>query len=733
MLLLEFDQGATPRFLVRQATIEPLEMSDGFLMSLTGGTIDQLPLPLHSAELIGPLQHAVQHGLTQFRFQHVLAGSLQRYACQLMRIDDRQLVLSLEGLNEPSPEVVPDLEQVVEIMPTGLIVFRAIRDTEHTIVDFQATLCNQLGATITNQSREDILTRPISQRYNNMREHAFFQQYVDVVTTGKPRQQLLHLPSRDVWIDVSVVKYQDGMLVSFQDVTVGQKTASLLESVMSSSPAAVRYYETIRDSTGQIVDFMTSTGNELEAFRPFRPYASTTGRRLLELYPYLKTNGLFERYVAVVESGHSDRFEICYQQDSRTAWLDCTAVRHGNGLVLTTLDITPFKLTQLDLQRQTELITGVLNASASSILVLDPLYGEAGQINDFRVSLANPATLRLFAPFVGREFTQDDFLTSTLLTLFPASRQRDVFTALSQVVSTGKPIYHSADYPQLNVAYDYAITPFQKGVLMITTDITPLRSYQQKLEANNAALIRSNEYLQQFAYVASHDLQEPLRKIHSFGDMLLSQHAETLSPTGRDLLQRMQNAAIRMQTLVKEMLNYSRLTNHQTPLLPVSLQALTQDVLGDLETIIQETNATVTIGQLPIIPGDKTQLRQLLQNLLANALKFSKPNQPPQVYLDAIILTAEQLPPSASTTVSSQWVSLTVADNGIGFDEVHQERIFELFRRLHGRNQYTGTGIGLAVVKKVVENHYGFINVHSQPGEGATFTVYLPMAQPISN
>lgn len=728
MLVLDVSQHAEAPFRVRRATVAGQELVN----VPTGATLNQLPLPFSAPELTKRLHQALAQGATA-RFEVKLpcppTNSFCTYACELLRIEGHLLVLSLELL-DPVPEKRLVLEHIVETMPIGLVVFRAIRDASHEIVDFQATLCNQLGASIIGQSREVMLSQPMSQRYETGQEYGLFQQYVAVVTSGEPHQQLLHLPPLDRWLDMSMVTYGDGLLVSFQDVTAGQKTASLLESVMSSSPAAVRYYESIRDLTGRIVDFLISTGNELAAYRDFRPYPSTMGRQLLEVYPYLQENGLFARYVAVVESGNSDRFETTHQIDGHRTWFDCTAVPHGNGFVLTTLDITPFKRTQSEQQRQAELITGVLNSSASSILLLEPLYGEARQITDFRISLANPATQTLFARFVGREFSHEAVHNQTMLTLFPAARERDLFRALVSVVQTGQPIYHSVDYPQLEITYDYAITPFQTGVLVITTDITPLRAYQQKLEANNAALSRSNDYLQQFAYVASHDLQEPLRKIYSFGDLLLKQYADTLDTTGQDLLQRMQNAALRMQTLVKDLLDYSRLTTQQAPFQPVALQPLLYDVLGDLENAIHDTKATIILPDeaLPTIPGDKTQLRQLLQNLIANALKFTRPNQPPQVHLTAALLTAAQLPQPGLNTVSRQWVSLSLADQGIGFDESQQERIFELFHRLHGRSQYAGTGIGLAVVKKVVDNHHGLITVHSQPGAGATFTIYLPLA-----
>ncbi|MEZ0541872.1 PAS domain-containing sensor histidine kinase [Fibrella arboris] len=731
-LVLEVTHHPTLQFRVRQGTVTDKGLDKGIAMLPVGATLDQLPTPFNLPALIDQLEQALSQPLLHtFQLEQpcLPAGSCCTYACELLQVEANLLVLTLELL--PDPEKPTALADIVETMPTGLIVFRAIRNEDREIVDFQAMLCNQFGARIVGQSREAILTQPISQRYANMKEYAFFHQYVAVVESGTPHSQLMHLPTLDLWLDVSVVKYGDGMLVSFQDVTDGQQTASLLASVMNSSPAAIRYYEAIRDATGQIIDFMTGTGNELAAYRDFRPYPSTTGRRLLELYPQLKTNGLFDRYIAVVESGKSDRFETTHEGASQTSWFDSTVVPHGNGFVITNLDITSFKQAQLAQQGQSELITGVLDSSVSSIIVLSPIYGEDQQVADFRIDLANPATQTLFARFIGQEFAAHETIQNqTMGTLFPAVRERDLFRALMAVVKTETPIYHTVDYPQLGITYDYAITPFQTGVLLITTDITPIRAYQQQLEAHNAALSRSNEYLQQFAYVASHDLQEPLRKIYSFGDLLRKQYTDALDDTGRDLLQRMQNAAIRMQTLVKDLLDYSRLTTLQVSLQPVSLQALLQDTLDDLETTIRDTNATITIegDGLPVIPGDKTQLRQLLQNLIANALKFTRPGQPPQVRVTVDLLRADQLPLSVPATASQQWVSLRIADQGIGFDEVYQERIFELFHRLHGRSKYTGTGIGLAVVKKVVENHTGQITATSQPGAGAAFTVYLPLA-----
>ncbi|RYF66944.1 MAG: histidine kinase, partial [Cytophagaceae bacterium] len=374
-LVLNVSQQPGLQFSVRQGTVQDLEK--GLSALPVGALLDQLPAPFNLPALTTQLKQALNQPLPcQFQLDQPCqpVSMVCTYACELLRIDDTQLVLTLELLADSERPMA--LADIVETMPTGLIVSRAIRDETGEIVDFQAILCNQFGANAVGHSREAILSQPVSQRYTNMKEDALFRQYVTVVTSGEPYTQRVYLPKLKQWLDVLVVKYGDGMLISFQDVTTGQQTASLLTSVMNSSPAAVRHYETIRDPTGRIVDFLTGTGNELEAYRAFRPYASTVGRRMLELYPQLQANGIFDRYVAVVESGKSDRFEMEHKTDSQTTWFDCTAVAHDNGFVLTTLDISPFKRTQLELQHQAELTAEVLNSSASSILVLNPVYSE---------------------------------------------------------------------------------------------------------------------------------------------------------------------------------------------------------------------------------------------------------------------------------------------------------------------------------------------------------------------
>ena len=217
--------------------------------------------------------------------------------------------------------------------------------------------------------------------------------------------------------------------------------------------------------------------------------------------------------------------------------------------------------------------------------------------------------------------------------------------------------------------------------------------------------------------MASHDLQEPLRKIQAFGDLLKTRYAETLNEQGRDYLTRMQNAAGRMQLLINDLLSLSRAGTRRQMFASVDLNKVTKAVLSDLEIRIEQLGATVNVGSLPTIEADAVQLTQLIQNLVGNALKFHKPNESPVVTVSSRVLLEEGI------------CELTIADNGIGFDEKYLDRIFQVFQRLHGRGEYEGTGVGLAVCRRIIERHGGAITARSIQGEGARFVVTLPIEQ----
>lgn len=244
------------------------------------------------------------------------------------------------------------------------------------------------------------------------------------------------------------------------------------------------------------------------------------------------------------------------------------------------------------------------------------------------------------------------------------------------------------------------------------TDITERKSAQEEMARFAEELQRSNAELQDFAFVASHDLQEPLRKITAFSDRLRDRCAAQLDETGLDFLNRMHSAATRMARLIDSLLDYSRLSTRALPFADVDLATICAGVLADLEQRLRETGARVLVRTLPRVMGDSAQLRQLLQNLLGNALKFHAAGVRPEIRVQSL-------------ERNGRW-EISVTDNGIGFDPAYTDRIFRPFQRLHGRSEYEGSGMGLAICRKIAQRHGADIQVESQPGKGSTFTVSLP-------
>ena len=255
------------------------------------------------------------------------------------------------------------------------------------------------------------------------------------------------------------------------------------------------------------------------------------------------------------------------------------------------------------------------------------------------------------------------------------------------------------------------------GILMNLRDVTDRKRAENQLRAYTSKLQASNRELQDFAFVASHDLQEPLRKVQAFGDRLKMKCADNLPADGRDYLERMQSAANRMQILINDLLSFSRVTTKAQPFAKVNLSKIAREVLSDLEVKIEESDATIETADLPTIEADAMQIRQLVQNLVGNALKFRRADVAPVVKI------------YAEADAPKDFCRLVVEDNGIGFDEKYTSKIFTVFQRLHAAEDYAGSGVGLAVCRKIVERHNGQITVQSKPNKGAKFTITLPLKQ----
>lgn len=259
-----------------------------------------------------------------------------------------------------------------------------------------------------------------------------------------------------------------------------------------------------------------------------------------------------------------------------------------------------------------------------------------------------------------------------------------------------------------------------------TVDITEIKIYEKELRHKIEELNRSNQDLEQFAYIASHDLQEPLRKIMAFGERLSSKYSEHLSTDGQFYISRMMDAANRMKILMENLLSYSRVSIKAEPVELVDLGVIIESVLSDLEMKIQDVDAQITLKSMPTINALPTQMHQLFQNLISNSLKFVKQNEKPIIRIEASLVSKEEMELTTFNFGNNKYHKIVVSDNGIGFDAEYSEKIFLIFQRLHGRSEFEGTGLGLAITKKIIDNHQGFIVAESEVNKGSKFTVYLP-------
>lgn len=459
------------------------------------------------------------------------------------------------------------------------------------------------------------------------------------------------------------------------------------------------------------------------------------GKTMRQLAPQHEQHW-FEIYGKIAVTGEPIRF--VQQAAALKRWYDVYAFRVGEEgaykVAVLFTDITDQKNAEEAIKHSEHNLRNMILQAPVAMAIL--------RGSEFVVEIANERMYELW----GRK--REDLLNKSIFEGLPEVRDQGYEELLTGVFTTGKtfsalgipvtlPRNGGIEKVYINLLYeafrdaDGSIS----GVMAVATDVTEQVLARQKIEevvdqrtkqlaqANedlqktNKELQRSNQNLEEFAHAASHDLKEPIRKIHFFTQHLKDQLANHLKEDEQRSFTRIVNATQRMGNLIDDLLLYSHVSQkpHQTE--TVDLNEKVQRVIEDLELDIEEKQAVVHVGNLPVVQGYRRQLQQLFQNLISNSLKYSKTGVPPQINI-----TAEQVSTNGKT-----YHVIRVVDNGIGFEQQYEDKIFQMFSRLHGKSEYSGTGVGLSIVKKVVENHNGYIQVKSTSGEGSTFEIYLPV------
>jgi PAS domain S-box-containing protein len=380
----------------------------------------------------------------------------------------------------------------------------------------------------------------------------------------------------------------------------------------------------------------------------------------------------------------------------------------GNMVAIHALvqDVTEEKRAQRALRESEEKYRSLFEQSMDAIFIV-PYDGS-------RVE-ANQAWLDLFG------YTRDELTNLTVDRMYAEPSERDSFLRrLSEVGFVVDEMRARKKDGTIIECQRTAVAERDRTGKVVTVqgilrDVTERKRAEAELEALNQSLRRSNQELEQFAYVASHDLQEPLRMVSSYTQLLAQRYGDKLDEDARDFIAFAVDGALRMQRLIQDLLSYSRVTTRGHPLTPFDAHAALGQAVSDLQAAIRDSSALVTNDELPMVRGDQGQVTQVFLNLVGNAIKFRKPDMPPRVHVSA-----------ARDADRPGFWTFAVSDNGIGIDEKYFSRLFVIFQRLHGKSEYPGTGIGLALCKRIVERHGGAIWVESHPSAGTTFYFTLP-------
>jgi signal transduction histidine kinase len=603
---------------------------------------------------------------------------------------------------------------------------------DQQIIDFEYRYCNQEFYAYTGLTPEQVMgNRLFNSPAISDHDHRkrLFKEILDVYFNGQRMQSWLYNTDLKRYYSYTRNRVEDGVLTVLQDRTEEyrmmnqlEEQKSLLDNILKHSSNGISVGEVVRDANGKIADFRTLIANDAAVMLTGLPKALYLSKTGSELDPAFTRSAYFHKCVHCMETG--EPFITQYFLESARRWLEVSVSKMDeNRQIYIFTDVTSVKEAQMAIEHSEAQLQAIIDRTQSGILTARPVTSESGEIIDFRFVLAN----RALAAYVGQ---QPEALVGELGSRwFAGYMSNGLFDLFCDSYINNKVNRYDYHYNAdgIDAWIDLMCTRYEDVVLVTFADYTPVKQLQLQLEQKVEELRRSNKNLEEFAYAASHDLKEPIRKINFFSDRLKSRLAERQDSEETALVERMEKAAQRMGLLVDDLLDYSHVSRGIDKWEEIDLNQKVAKVLEDLELTVQDKKATIEVGSLPTIRGHRRQMQQLFQNLLSNALKYSKEDVLPVISITSREVSGSELADSLPVLdPHGRYYLIEVQDNGIGFDQEHAERIFNVFTRLHGKGEYSGAGVGLSIVRKVVENHEGHIWAQSEPGVGSTFKVLLP-------
>lgn len=377
------------------------------------------------------------------------------------------------------------------------------------------------------------------------------------------------------------------------------------------------------------------------------------------------------------------------------------------------------------LQSQKLLLDNILANSSNGISVTEMVRDEDGNVIDAKTILANDSAIQLTG------LPKEIYLSKTAKEIDPDILESPYGLLCLKTLKEGEPgiiqyfLEHTRKWLELTIS-----KMDDEHLIHIFTDVTPIKESQIQLERTVEELRKSNQNLEEFAYAASHDLKEPIRKIHFFSDRIKTTLGDRMNEEEKRSFERMELASRRMDSLIDDLLTYSKISIKPATLEPVDLNQLVDQVLSDLDLEIDQKSASIKIDKLITIQGHHRQLQQAFQNLPSNSLKYGRAGVKIEIEIRYKQISGKDSGLTLSSIQNEKlYHVIEIEDNGIGFDPEDSERIFKVFTRLHGNSEFKGTGVGLSIVRKVIENHNGFISAKGEPGKGSIFSIYFPATE----